>query len=316
VKRTEEKSVFPEDTAQIAKMLAHPDWLVSRWAREHGIETARRICEFDQQVPPTAFRLFDTTAETELQKSEISTEPGRLLSTAKRLVSGDLEKPGLLRDGRIAIQDEASQLVALLVGGGSRMLDCCAAPGGKTRILAAQNPHATVVSVELHSHRARLLRKLVQQPNVQIIAADVTQLPFSTSFDKILVDVPCSGTGTLARNPEIKWRLTENDLVDLRSWQLAILRSAMHQLAIRGRLIYSTCSLEKEENEQVIEEAMSGNSGFQIIACETELRRLSESGELIWPEPKSLCRGPYLRTIPGIHPCDGFFAAILERRSN
>src|SRR5262249_51822941 len=161
------------------------------------------------------------------------------------------------------------------------------------RILAAQNPDAAVLSVELHSHRARLLRKLVQQPNVQIIAADVTQLPFSTSFDKILVDVPCSGTGTFARNPEIKWRLTKDDLPDLHCRQLAILRSAMTQLTIGGRLIYSTCSLEKEENEDVIHEAMADNPGYQILDCESELRLLAKSGELIWPEPKSLCHGPY-----------------------
>ena len=124
---------------------------------------------------------------------------------------------------------------------------------------------------------------------------------------------PCSGTGTLSRNPEIKWRLTPEDLADLQARQLAILRSAMAQVAIGGRVIYSTCSLEREENEDVIERVLAEQSSFRVIDCHAELDRLQQEGELIWPEVSSLTRGPYLRTLPGVHPCDGFFAAILER---
>jgi len=132
-------------------------------------------------------------------------------------------------------------------------------------------------------------------------------------FDRVLADVPCSGTGTLARNPEIKWRLTLDDLADLPQRQLAILRSALAQVAPGGRLIYSTCSLEKEENETVVERAVAENNSFHLLDCRSELDRLKTAGELTWPDPASLTRGPYLRTIPGVHPCDGFFAAILER---
>jgi 16S rRNA (cytosine967-C5)-methyltransferase len=132
-------------------------------------------------------------------------------------------------------------------------------------------------------------------------------------FDRVLADVPCSGTGTLARNPEIKWRLTVDDLAELPRRQLAILRSALAQAAPKGRLVYSTCSLEKEENENVVEQALSENKSFRLLDCEVELKRLKDVGELIWPDPASLTSGPYLRTIPGVHPCDGFFAAIFER---
>jgi len=140
----------------------------------------------------------------------------------------------------------------------------------------------------------------------------------TTQFDRVLADVPCSGTGTLARNPEIKWRLTTDDLARLAQRQLAILRSALAPVAPGGRLIYSTCSLEKEENENVVEQALSENKSFRLLDCRTELNRLKESGELTWsdqgsPDPASLTSGPYLRTLPGVHPCDGFFAAILER---
>ena len=129
----------------------------------------------------------------------------------------------------------------------------------------------------------------------------------------VLVDVPCSGTGTLARNPEIKWRLSTEDLGDLQSRQIAILKSALDRLASGGRLVYSTCSLEREENEAVVETALTGASDFSIADCREELEHLQKSGELRVTEFGTLLSGPYLRTIPGVYPCDGFFAAIIER---
>jgi 16S rRNA (cytosine967-C5)-methyltransferase len=138
-------------------------------------------------------------------------------------------------------------------------------------------------------------------------------MPFVAKFDRVLADVPCSGTGTLSRNPEIKWRITTADLAELRAKEIAILGSAMEQVAVGGRLIYSTCSLEKEENEDVVEQTLAENSSLRLLECGTELARLKETGELVWPDLASLTRGPYLRTLSGVHPCDGFFAAILEK---
>jgi 16S rRNA (cytosine967-C5)-methyltransferase len=220
------------------------------------------------------------------------------------------------------IQDEASQLVAALIGRGSRILDCCAAPGGKTLAMADANPGATITALELHPHRARLLQKLLRSAessrsapphDIQVITADIQTAPLHANFDRVLADVPCSGTGTLARNPEIKWRLQPEDLEGLRARQLTILRSALTRVAPGGRLIYSTCSLEKEENENVVEEALKDNSTFRILDVRSELDRLKSERVLTWPDLASLTRGPFLRTLPGIHPCDGFFAAILEK---
>jgi 16S rRNA (cytosine967-C5)-methyltransferase len=159
-----------------------------------------------------------------------------------------------------------------------------------------------------------LLQKLCRLPNVHVVAADARHLPFSVVFDRILADVPCSGTGTLARNPEIKWRLKAEDLRDLQSRQVAILKSALAQLATGGRLVYSTCSLEREENEAVVEAALEGTSEFEIADCKGELAQLRQSGEMCWKDAASLLAGPCLRTIPGVHPCDGFFAAMIERK--
>jgi 16S rRNA (cytosine967-C5)-methyltransferase len=129
----------------------------------------------------------------------------------------------------------------------------------------------------------------------------------------VLTDVPCSGTGTLARNPEIKWRLKLKDFVELPVRQLQILRSAMQQVAPGGRLVYSTCSLEPEENSEVVEKALATEPSFRVLDCRVELERLRSEGELVCKDLDSLITGLYLRTIPGLHPCDGFFAAILER---
>jgi 16S rRNA (cytosine967-C5)-methyltransferase len=313
----------------LSSTLAHPQWLVERWARAYGLSSARQICQHNQSVPATAIRLRAPSAEQQLNAEGITLIAGGLLESARRVLAGDITKTQAFRTGQIVIQDEASQLVAALVGPamlkeGARILDCCAAPGGKTLAIADHNPSAAITAVELHPHRARLLQNLLRQilqhqrgphsaARIQIVAADAQHLPLSTYFDRVLADVPCSGTGTLARNPEIKWRLTINDLAQLAQRQLAILRSALVQLAPAGRLIYSTCSLEKEENENVIEQALSENNSFRRLDCRIELNRLKESGELTWPDPASLARGPYLRTIPGIHPCDGFFAAMFER---
>lgn len=300
-------------TVELAATAAHPAWLVERWAKQFGFEAARAICDHNQQVPTTAIRATDQESVKNLSAEGIELAPGRLLASARNVKSGDITKTRAFLAGRVAIQDEASQLVALLVGEGTQILDCCAAPGGKTRVLAERNPQAKILALELHPHRARLLRKMVPHSNVDVVTADAAEFFSNRRFDRILVDTPCSGTGTLARNPEIKWRLTAADLRDLQSRQRAILLAAMKQLAPGGKLIYATCSLEDEENSAVVEAALSEQPEFRIIECKEELKRLKEEGEFVWPNVASLLQGPYLRTIPGVQPCDGFFAVVLTR---
>jgi 16S rRNA (cytosine967-C5)-methyltransferase len=312
---TKDEPSSPED---LAHAFAHPLWLVERWTREYGLSAAHQICQHNQSVPTTAIRLRAPAAEEHLNQEGMALSPGALLASARRVATGDITKAQAFRSGEAVIQDEASQLVAALIGHGSQILDCCAAPGGKTLAIADHNPTAAITAVELHPQRARLLQKLLHvhpsdSARIQIVTADAKHLPVAQQFDRVLADVPCSGTGTLARNPEIKWRLTLDDLAELAQRQLAILRSALAQVAPGGRLIYSTCSLEKEENEMVVEHALSKNNSIRLLDCRPELERLKAAGELTWPDPASLTRGPYLRTIPGRHPCDGFFAAILAR---
>jgi 16S rRNA (cytosine967-C5)-methyltransferase len=273
----------------------------------------QQICNYDQHAPANALRLIDTDTEAELKSDGIDLAPGQLISSARRVRGGNVSGTRAFAEGRVAIQDEASQLVPLLVGKGSKILDCCAAPGGKTRVLAEKNPKAGIVALELHEHRARLLRRLVPALNVEVINSDVLTFKSVSGFDRVLADVPCSGTGTLAHNPEIKWRLKPEDLAALHARQLAILRAAMQQVAPRGRLVYSTCSLEPEENEDVVEKALSVDSSFRMFDCREQLERLRSYGELVWSGLESLISGRFVRTIPGVHPCDGFFVAILQK---
>ncbi len=305
----------------LAASSAHPLWLVERWAHAYGLEAATQVCRHNQSIPVTAICLRHPGAEERLRAEGIELAPGALLALARKVRNGGITKTSAFRAGLCVIQDEASQLVAALVGRGARVLDCCAAPGGKTRAVADRNLRAAITAVDLHPHRARLLRQLIRSQqsteaaNISVIAADARNLPFAGNFERVLADVPCSGTGTLSRNPEIKWRLTPEDLPDLQARQIAISHSALAQVALGGRVIYSTCSLEREENEDVVEGVLAGNSEFRVVDCKNELQHLHQQGELIWSDVSSLTRGPYLRTLPGVHPCDGFFAAILERVS-
>jgi 16S rRNA (cytosine967-C5)-methyltransferase len=303
------------DARSLAQYAAHPEWLVARWIEEYGLETARQICAHDQTIPPTSIHVNDEEAEQELISDGVTLSPGLLLTSARRVVLGDVTSTRAYREEKVSIQDEASQLVAILVGRGETVLDCCAAPGSKTALLARRNPRAKVFATELHAHRARLLKSLHRLANVRVVVADACLLPFSAMFDCILADVPCSGTGTLARNPEIKWRLKREDLMDLQSRQVAILKSVLANLAIGGRAVYSTCSLEREENEDVIAKVLDGAVDLAVVDFGKELERLKQAGELASSiETTSLMGGPFIRTIPGVHPCDGFFAGLIERR--
>jgi 16S rRNA (cytosine967-C5)-methyltransferase len=297
----------------LSSALAHPRWLAERWISYFGDEVAQKICEYDQRIPETVVRLSTREDESLLVEQGIQLGPAVMMANARIVTSGDASATEMFRAAKVAIQDEGSQLVAALVGKGRRILDCCAAPGGKTAAMATRLPEAEIVATELHPHRATLLRRLASQKNVEVVTADALALPYGADFDRVLADVPCSGTGTLARNPEIKWKLKPDDLLNLQSRQIAILKAAMRYVSPGGRLVYSTCSLEPEENEQVIATALAGASAFRIVPVQAELQRLEESGELIWKNIDGLISNDFLRTIPGVHPCDGFFAAVLEK---
>ncbi len=328
----EEPARAYRSSEDLAQAFAHPVWLVERWAKEYGLAAAHRICQYNQTIPVTAIRLYHHAAEDALPKEGVVFDPGALLASARRIRSGDVTRSQAFAHGQIAIQDEGSQLVAVLVGKGARILDCCAAPGGKTMAIAQRDSRAQIIAVDLHPQRAHLLRRLIdsgktilddaradnssrenkQSRNGDEESAERSQ-PAKLETENIFVVSADARQLPLARNPEIKWRLKPEDLDDLHARQLAILRGAMNSVAAGGRVIYATCSLEIEENENAVEQALADDNSFRLLDCRVELERLKAEGELVWNDAASLTRGPYLRTLPGVHPCDGFFVAIIEK---
>jgi 16S rRNA (cytosine967-C5)-methyltransferase len=261
---------------------AHPQWMVDRWIKAFGLDTAAAICRYDQ-LPPA------------------SEGPGVFVVRA-----------------RDRVQDEGSQLIAELAGRGTEILDCCAAPGGKTAILAERNPTASITACDISPARLKAMQAILGRPaNIHFRVLDATELPFQKQFDLVLCDAPCSGTGTLARNPEIRHRITTADFQRHHDRQLRLLHSAMRALREGGRLIYSTCSLEPEENESVVAEALEQEKGFQLQPWREQIKASENEGVLnpgaadrLFPNKAP---DDYLRTFPGLYPGDGFFAACLVR---
>ena len=216
--------------------------------------------------------------------------------------------------GQFVVQDEASQLVAAVVAAqpGEHVLDLCAAPGGKTTAIAAQmNDEGLVIATDVRTRRIGLLANTVRESGAKhtrvVQIGQTGALPFEPVFDRVLVDAPCSGLGTIRRDPDIRWRRTAADLPPLAQAQLALLERAAEVVGPRGRLVYATCSSEPEENEHVVDTFLAAHSGFEIVDLREE--------PLLSPAIHQLIdqRG-MLRTTPFAHRLEAFFAAVLRRR--
>jgi 16S rRNA (cytosine967-C5)-methyltransferase len=304
--------------AEVAAAYAHPAWMVERWALRYGLEEATAICRFDQEQPPTTIRLAEDGAEAALLAEEIELAPGAFLSKARRVLRGDVTATATYRNGGVRIQDEGSQLVAELAGHGNNILDCCAAPGGKAAILAERNPRSALLACDVSRRRLDEMRGLLRSirgARISYETVDAAKLAYERQFDLVLCDVPCSGTGTIARNPEIRHRLEPAEFARQHSRQVAILLAGMRSLKPGGRLVYASCSLEPEENESVIQDCLSGRPEFRESGLESQLNGLMVEGSLAAGCADRLLEKGRLRTLPGIHPCDGFFAAMIERAS-
>jgi 16S rRNA (cytosine967-C5)-methyltransferase len=251
---------------KIAIRTSHPVWLIERWARQFGVEQTEAFAQANNLVPPTAFRVVANRANQSEILSRLNAAGATLESS--KIVNGAWRVSGatsLLREmsaaGEIYLQDEASQLVAdvMEVKTGERVLDLCAAPGGKTTLIADRaGDEAFIIAADKSITRMATVistTRLHDLKSITPLILDATkQLPFAReSFDRVLVDAPCSGTGTLRSNPEIRWRLTPTDFATFAEQQKRILSRAVEVLKPGGRLVYSTCSVEREENEEVIE---------------------------------------------------------------
>ena len=287
---------------KLAIETSHPVWLIDRWMRSFGPVEAESFARANNEIPPTAFRVVHTRANEDqimqqLTAAGASIERSTIAANAFRISGATATLRDLSANGQIYLQDEASQLVAEILDAraGDRVLDLCAAPGGKTTLIADRaGDNALIVAADRSATRMTTIvntSALHQLRSVHPTLLDAGErLPFSLeSFDRILVDAPCSGTGTLRRNPEIRWRLSTGDIPTFAAQQKQFLRNAAEVLKPGGRLVYSTCSVEREENEEVIADFLSTHPEFL--------------------QPKTH------RTWPHREGSDGFFMAVLERKS-
>lgn len=316
-------SLLPTELPQeerLGILYSHPTWLVERWLRFLGEPRTRALLETNNRGPVLSCYVLREQRRDDalmsLQKVGCAVEPGLLLRDAWTIHGGNPAASEAVQQGWVAIQDEASQAVAhlLAVENGHTVLDLCAAPGGKTLLLArAAGPQGRVIAADLHAHRVRAMLqrfKTAGVQNIEAVALDGTQpLPFGHQFDRILVDAPCSGTGTLARHPEIRWQLRAEDFADLHTRQLGLLKNALANLAPRGRLVYSTCSLEPEENELLVREVIRATPGkFHVVTPRDALLRVLREGVAL----ESLIREDgFFQTSTSEHGTDGFFAAAI-----
>ena len=304
--------------------LSHPRWLAARWLDRYGFEAAEAWARFDNSPAPLTLRVntLKTTAEqlvARLDREDVLVHPAQYAPHALIVDEGHAMRSAAHEDGWFVAQDEASQLVALLASAslGARVLDACASPGGKTTAIAASMRSGSdglaggrIVASDVRDARIALLRRTVDlsgATNVAIIQASLASpLPFrGRPFDLVLVDAPCSGLGTLRRDPDIRWRRQEDDLTTLAAAELTMLQRAADVVAARGRLVYATCSSEPEENDGVADAFLATSPEF--VAIDARLASPSLPAAVVDGRGR-------LRTEPHRHGLEAFFGAVFERR--
>ncbi|MGA2349063.1 MAG: 16S rRNA (cytosine(967)-C(5))-methyltransferase RsmB [Terracidiphilus sp.] len=310
--------------AKLALEESHPAWMVERWITSYGLEATRSICRHGQTQPVLSIRLATPSVETELGGTGIILEAGELLTAARSVAAGDITATEAFGESRVRLQDEGSQLVAELACENldqkvKNILDACAAPGGKTMILVERNPEAHIVACDSSLQRFEQLRVRLAGFGNQIECrhAEANALTEDSVYDLALADVPCSGTGTLGRNPEIRHRLRPDDLTRQAERQREILTAALRAVRPGGRVVYSTCSLEPEENEQVIAAVLAATPNLRTLPLQASIDALLRKAILTENGANSLRHSltpeGFLRLLPGAFHTDGFFIALIER---
>ncbi|ORT99634.1 Ribosomal RNA small subunit methyltransferase B [Anaerovibrio sp. JC8] len=316
--REPEKGAFPEGkgnaTVQLALTEQHPEWLVRRWIKEFGYDEAAKLCAFDNEQAPLSLRANTLrTNRSELmlqlvslgidcQQSELAPE-GVIVKS-----HGSLDDLQVLQDGYCQVQDESSMLVAHVVDPqpGELVLDVCSAPGGKTTHMAAMMENrGRIVACDVYDHKLERVRSNAERLGITIIdpllmdAREIWQ-EFPQQADRVLVDAPCSGLGVLRRKPDSRWRKSPELLKELPKLQLEILRSAAAAVKPGGLLVYSTCTIAPEENQDVVKAFLEKAKEFT----------LEHAGERL-PVPRE---DEMVQLYPQRDGTDGFFIACMRRK--
>ena len=294
----------PHHLEQVADYYSHPLWLVKLFADQFGQQELIPWLQANNRVPEITVRLLAADASV---PQTLAPLPG--FSGYFRLQPGtDLEALELWKEGKLIVQDASAGLAVDLVRAeaGERIIDLCAAPGGKTMILARQvGPEGVVEAVErspARCHKIRQNLRRLQLTNVVVECADARQYGGQPA-DAVLVDAPCSGLGVLARRADLRWKRKPEDIPELVRLQLEILEQAAALVRPGGRLVYSTCTINREENEEILERFLQRHQSFRVTPAET----LGIDAAFITPEG-------FVRTFPHRHHVDGTFAVRLEKK--
>jgi 16S rRNA (cytosine967-C5)-methyltransferase len=313
--------IWPERTnllEHLSTVHSHPSWLVERWLARYGPDVTEQWIRFNNHPPAMTLatnRLRGTREEliARLAAEQVTASPTETAPHGVVVTSGRPLASRAFKDGYCFVQDEASQLVPELVGAadGDCVLDLCASPGGKTIALAAQcGPSGLVVASDVRRRRVELLADTIHRcraTHVRILqVAAAGPLPFrERTFDRVLIDAPCSGLGTVRRDPDIRWRRQLSDFAALTAVQRDLLDRVRRLVAPGGRIVYSTCSSEPEENEAVVAAFLDAAPEFAVCPLDT-----AHAGS---PLAQMRTSDGYLRTSPE-HGLEAFFGAVLERR--
>lgn len=307
---------------RIALQHSHPTWLVARWVKQYGIEVAEAICAANNERPRVSVRVNTLATDrdallAEMREEQVQASPSELVQDGIIIKNyGNIAFSKWYEQGKISIQDESSMVVAHLVAAepGMMVLDCCAAPGGKTTHIAEMmRDEGTIWASDIHGHKQRLIERQAARlhlRSIKTMVSDALELGEAfpaASFDRILVDAPCSGTGVIRRKPDIKWLKDEAEIKRLPELQLGILTVAARLLSDDGALIYSTCTLEREENEDVIASFLAQHAEFELDA--SIAKHLPEQVA----EKINVSTG-IVHILPYQYQSDGFFVAKLRKR--
>lgn len=291
--------------AYLSVTMSHPAWLVERWLDRYGWDATAAWVAFDNVSAPVTLWPAPGTATPAWPPHAPTTwvPGGAVLQDGQSALA-------LLRAGQAFAQDEASAAVGAVAAAVAHppVLDACAAPGGKSLVLAATLPRdAHLVAADVRARRVTTLKQMLQRlagRPVPVLRLDARALPFAGTFGTVLVDAPCSGLGTLRRDPDLRWRRAPEHLADFVTLQRAMLREAMTAVRPGGRVVYATCSSEPEENEDLVVDVVR-ESDWTLI----DLRQSPLPGRL----PEAIAPQGWLRTLPHRHGLEAFFAAVLER---
>lgn len=310
---------WPSEGEEPARFLAiresHPEWLVRRWIGYFGYDRAKALCQIDNlpaKVVLRANRLKATAEQVQsrLRDEELMAEKGAWCEESLILERGSPGHSRSFEEGLFQIQDEASTLVGKLASPkpGELVVDLCAAPGGKATHLAEEmEDQGAVLACDLHLRRLAAVRENARRLGLKSIlpvVSDSRKIALKHKADCVLVDAPCSGTGVLRRRVDLRWKLNEKQIQELTSLQADLLESASGMVKLGGVLVYSTCTLEPEENEGITERFLERHSDFVI----------EQAGPFV-PKEVVEARG-WMKTYPDRHGTDGGFAVRLTKRKH